>query len=73
MDAAEIEALAAGQKDVMGPTMMFATVESGLGEAGNPERVGATLTKEDTNGVASLFQQASDVASFLAETLGPCT
>ncbi|CAM9829674.1 unnamed protein product [Ascophyllum nodosum] len=54
MDAAEIEALAAGQKDVMGPTMMFATVESGLGEAGNPERVGATLTKEDTNGLALL-------------------
>lgn len=59
MDAAQIGALAAGQKDATGPTMMFAKVGSGIGETGQPERGGSTITKEDTDDVAHRLQQAS--------------
>lgn len=58
MDAAEIGAMAAGQTDAAGPTMMFAQVGLGV-EASGPGGEGGVLSKEGTDDVGGRLQQVS--------------
>lgn len=60
MDPAQIKAMAAGQKDATGPTMMFAQVGSGNGDTGAGEEGGA-LSKEETDKLGGLFQQVGAI------------
>lgn len=57
MSAANIAAMAAGQKDLAGPTMLFAQL--GPGEAGDKEE---PLSKEQTEEVGVLLQQVHSTA-----------
>lgn len=56
MDAAQIGAMAAAQKDSTGPTMMFAQVRPG--EAGGSDG-DDPITKEQTEAVGTRLQQVS--------------
>lgn len=74
MGAAEIGAMAAGQKDAAGPTMMFAQVRSGFdargggagrggkdGEDGDDEE---KLTKEETDDVGGRLREVRCIGPF---------
>lgn len=60
MNAAQLGAMAAGQKDAAGPTMLFAQIESaGLGEAdggGGGSGGGEPISQEQTEAVGERFQ-----------------
>lgn len=58
MDAAEIGAMAAGQTDAAGPTMMFAQVGLGV-EAPEPGGEGGVISKGETDDVGGRLQQVS--------------
>ena len=58
MDAAEIGAMAAGQADAAGPTMMFAQVGLGL-EASGPAGEGGVISKGETDDVGGRLQHVS--------------
>lgn len=58
MDAAEIGAMAAGQADAAGPTMMFAQVGLGL-EASAPAGEGGVISKGETDDVGGRLQHVS--------------
>ncbi|CAM9886649.1 unnamed protein product [Scytosiphon promiscuus] len=64
MDATEIGAFAAGQKDVAGPIMLFAQV--GSGESREMKDVGSrdeSVSKEETENIGSRFQQLAQLGS----------
>lgn len=58
MTAAQVGAMAAGQKDATGPTMLFAQVGSGgLGETGGSGDDDGPISKEETEKVGGRLQQ----------------
>ncbi|CAM9541601.1 unnamed protein product [Hapterophycus canaliculatus] len=65
MNAAEIGAISAGQKDAAGPTMLFAQVVSG--RFGEPDGGGGggdeSVSKEDTEKIGSRLQQLAQLGS----------
>lgn len=58
MDAAEIGAMAAGQKDAAGPAMLFAQVGGGV-EGSGPGGEDGELSKEETDGIGGRLQHVS--------------
>ncbi|CBN77894.1 hypothetical protein Esi_0077_0066 [Ectocarpus siliculosus] len=64
MTAAQVGAMAAGQKDATGPTMLFAQVRSGgLGETGGSGDNGGSISKEETEKVGGRLQQLAQLGS----------
>lgn len=59
MNADQIGAMAAGQKDAAGPTMMFAQVSSSSSEASRGARTGdgGALSKEETDKLGGRLAQ----------------
>eukprot|EP00903_Cladosiphon_okamuranus_P008666 g8306.t1 len=61
MSAAQIAAMAAGQKDMAGPTMLFAQV--GSGESAGTGDKDEPLTKEQTEDLGGRLQQMAQLGS----------
>ncbi|CAM9280036.1 unnamed protein product [Laminaria digitata] len=66
MDAAEIGAMAAGQKDAAGPAMLFAQVGWGV-EGSGPGGEDGELSKEETDGIGGRLQHLAQLGGLELE------
>lgn len=70
MTAAQVGAMAAGQKDATGPTMLFAQVGSGgLGETAGSGYDDGPISKEETEKVGGRLQQVGMTALYYRNIL----